>query len=147
MALRLLVVTIFTALQVAPTYAEPHSVTVRDLIENHSSYQGKLVRVEGVLNFNHFETRCLRHGKLILSLNLYRPIDDEDLEKNSPKVEKQLDEDDARLRKWRLRGLHGRWVEVVGVFDRSKTGHFGMIRSGGIRDIQSIKLKEHGSAF
>jgi hypothetical protein len=131
----ILLVATATAAPVCPS--EPCRVTLRGLIENPESLQGKRVRVDGVLDLR-FESHSLRHGDLRLALNLFRPIDDEDLAKNMRKVEAQVEEDWARIEKWQRAGLQGRWVEVIGVFDTAVTGHFDMLKHGGLRDVEAI---------
>ncbi len=112
---------------------EPCRATVRDLVEQPESFQGRRVRVEGVLNLR-FEVHSIRHGQLRLSLDLWRPPDPE----TGDWDEKKVGEDWARIEKWRRGGLQDRWVEVIGVFDTEQTGHFGMYKHGGLRDIEAI---------
>ncbi len=112
---------------------EPCRATVRDLVEQPGSFEGRRVRVEGVLNLR-FEVHSIRHGELRLSLDLYRPPDPE----TGAYDEKKAKEDWARIEKWRRAGLQGRWVEVIGVFTK-ETGHFSMMKHGfGLRDIEAI---------
>jgi hypothetical protein len=116
---------------------EPFRATVRDLVEQPDLFQEKRVIVEGVLDLR-FELHGLRHGTLRLSFDLFRPLDDD---KNSGELERQVGEDWARVEKWRHAGLQGRWVEVLGVFDKKETGHFGMLKHGGLRDVEAIVPK------
>ncbi len=112
---------------------EPCRATVRDLVEQPGSFQGRCVRVEGFLNLR-FESHGIRHGELHLSLDFYRPPDPE----TGYLDEKKGREDWDRIEKWRRAGLQDRWVEVIGVFDAEETGHFGMMKQGGLRDIEAI---------
>jgi hypothetical protein len=34
--------------------------------------------------------------------------------------------------------LQDRWVEVIGVFDTEDTGNYGLMKHGGLRDIEAI---------
>jgi hypothetical protein len=134
-----LLVTLFA---LPPAYAtEQYVVTLRDLVTDPASFQGKTVRVKGVLDLR-FELHGIRHGKFHLSLNFFRPIDEGEVERNVEKVEAQVKQDWMRIREWQRAGWHGKWVEVVGVFDPEETGHFGMVKSGGLRDIETVMLKE-----
>jgi hypothetical protein len=71
-------------------------------------------------------------------LDLFRPIKDEDM--GTKEHERQLSEDWARVQNWQRAGFQGRWVEVLGVFDKEETGHFGMLKHGGLRDVEAIVL-------
>jgi len=114
---------------------EPCRATVRDLVEQPDLFQGKRVIVEGVLDLR-FELHGLRHGTLKLSLALFSP------DKDSGEFEpEQVAQDGARIEKWRRAGLQGRWVEVLGVFDKKETGHFGMLKHGGLRNVEAIVPK------
>ena len=112
---------------------EPCRATVRDLVEQPGSFQGRRVRVEGVLNLR-FEVHSIRHGELYLSLDLFRPPDPE----TGSWDEKKVEEVWARIEKWQRAGLQDRWVEVIGVFYAEETGHFGMMKHGGLRDVEAI---------
>lgn len=114
---------------------EPCRVTVRDLVEQPNLFQGKRVIVEGVLDLR-FEVESIRHGTLSLSLALFTPD-----KETGEFEERQVVQDWARIEKWRSAGLQGRWVEVRGVFDRKETGHFGMLKNGGIRNVETIVAK------
>lgn len=112
---------------------EPCRATVRDLAEQPESFQGRRVRVEGILNLR-FEGYSIRDGELRLWLNFFRPPDPETGEWD----EKKVGEDWTRIEKWRRAGLQDRWVEVIGVFNTKETGHFGMMKHGGLRNIEAI---------
>ena len=114
---------------------EPCRTTVRDLVERPDLFQGRRVIVEGVLDLR-FEIESIRHGTLVLSLALFTPD-----KETGDFEERQVAEAWARIEKWRRAGLQGRWVEVRGVFDRKETGHFGMLKNGGIRNVEMIVLK------
>ncbi len=112
---------------------EPCRATVRDLVEQPGSFQGSRVRVKGVLNLR-FEVHSIRHGELLLSLEFYRPPDPETGDWDEDKAGEDWD----RIEKWRRAGLQDRWVEVIGVFDTEETGNYGLMKHGGLRDIEAI---------
>ena len=114
---------------------EPCRATVRDLVEHPDLFQGKRVIVEGVLDLR-FEGHSIRHGTLRLSLALFTPDKD-----TGEFEEQQVARDWARIERWQRAGLQGRWVEVLGVFDKKETGHFGMLKYGGIRNVETIVAK------
>jgi len=129
-----------TSAQIAECARESCSIRIVDVVRNPQAYQGKRIRVQGVLDLR-FEGHSIREGETRLALNLFRPIVHDVSKAAVARMEAQVDEDWRRIETWRRSGLQGEWVEVIGIFDPNETGHMGMIKSGGLRDVVTIAPK------
>ena len=119
-------------------------VQILDVVSSPQRYQAKRIRVQGMLDLR-LEEDSIRHGRARLSLNLFRPVSDDTSKAALARMNARIDEDWRRIKAWRRAGLEGTWVEVTGTFDADETGHLGMIKDGGLRDVTTIVAYKRGS--
>ncbi len=104
-------------------------VSLIQLIATPERYDGQRVRVIGLVSYR-FESQALYPSK-----------EDYRLVNQASAIWLAVDPDD-RLRDERARRLHGKYAEVVGVFDASHRGHMSLY-SGTIRVESISKERRH----